>query len=228
MTPAQVLQVLREGNQRFRTGQTLTRDFHRQVLATASGQHPLAVVLSCIDSRTPVELVLDLGLGDVFSVRIAGNVARSKEFGSMEYGCAIAGAKLILVMGHTQCGAVTTAVHLACSSENITQATGCRHLEPIMEEIQQSIDKPLCEKMERLSPEDQKRFVNEVAERNVLRVVERVVQESPTLERLVRQNRLAVVGAMYDVATGEIRFLADKAIGLKASELQHERIVQTV
>lgn len=224
MTPAQVLKIFRDGNQRFREGRPLIRSFNRQVLATASGQHPLAVVLSCIDSRTPVELILDLGLGDVFSVRIAGNVARSKVFGSMEYGCAVAGAKLILVLGHTQCGAVTTAVHLACSSESAEQATGCRHLEPIMEEIQQSIDKPLCEKLELLSAEEQKRFINQVAERNVLRVVERVTAASPTLERLVRLNRVAIVGAMYDVATGEIRFLMEHAIGLKPSECPPELV----
>lgn len=215
MTPAQVLQVLRDGNERFRTGHTLTRDYSRQVLATSAGQHPLAVVLSCIDSRTPAELILDLGLGDIFSVRIAGNVARSKEFGSMEFGCAVAGAKLIVVMGHTQCGAVTTAVNLACSAKSVEEATGCQHLQPILDEIQQSIDKQQCERLDYLPSEEKIRLINQVAERNVLRTVRRAARESRTLMRLVQQGRLAIVGAMYDVRTGQIRFLLEHAIGLE-------------
>ena len=117
LTAAQVLEILLKGNERFRTDQRLTRKLGRQIIdATAKGQHPLAVVLSCIDSRTPAELILDLGLGDIFSVRIAGNVISQNVLGSLEFGCAVAGAKLILVMGHTRCGAVTAAVELACSS----------------------------------------------------------------------------------------------------------------
>ena len=112
LTPQQVLQILKDGHERFRTGRRLTRDLGRQVNATADGQHPLAVVLSCIDSRTPAELIFDLGMGDIFSVRIAGNVTSRKVLASVEYGCAVAGAKLILVMGHTRCGAVTAAVNL--------------------------------------------------------------------------------------------------------------------
>jgi carbonic anhydrase/SulP family sulfate permease len=110
LTPPQVLHILKDGHERFRTGRRLTRDLVRQVRATAEGQHPLAVVLSCIDSRTPAELIFDLGMGDIFSVRIAGNVTSRKVLASAEYGCAVARAKLIVVMGHTRCGAVTTAV----------------------------------------------------------------------------------------------------------------------
>src|SRR5690606_29573540 len=105
LTPEQVLQILRDGNERFRTGQRLTRDLVRQVSATALGQSPMAVVLSCIDSRTPTELIFDLGIGDVFSIRIAGNVAQDKVLGSMEFGTKVAGAKVVLVLGHTSCGA---------------------------------------------------------------------------------------------------------------------------
>ncbi|MEK6262449.1 MAG: SulP family inorganic anion transporter, partial [Planctomycetota bacterium] len=121
LTPEQVLRIFKDGNERFRTGQRLTRDLGRQINATADAQYPLAVVLSCIDSRTPTEMIFDLGLGDIFSVRIAGNITSAKVLGSLEYSCAVAGAKLILVMGHTQCGAVTTAVNFACSHETASQ-----------------------------------------------------------------------------------------------------------
>ena len=142
LTPEQVLQILKEGHERFRTGRRLTRDLGRQVNATAAGQHPLAVVLSCIDSRTPAELIFDLGMGDIFSVRIAGNISSRKVLGSMEYGCAVAGAKLILVMGHTRCGAVTAAVNFASTEGSAAEATGCQHLDPIVHDIQQAIDPP--------------------------------------------------------------------------------------
>src|SRR5262249_6633059 len=118
------------------TGHRLTRDYSRQLTTTALGQHPLAVVLSCIDSRTPAELIFDLGMGDIFSVRIAGNVASRKVLGSIEYGCAVAGAELIPVMGHTRCGAVSAAVDLACSPGTVAEATGCAHLEHVLHEIQ--------------------------------------------------------------------------------------------
>ena len=149
LTSAQVLKILQEGNERFRTGKRLTRDLERQLQATALGQHPLAVLLSCIDSRTPSELIFDLGLGDIFSIRIAGNIISQKVLGSMEYGCAVAGAKLIVVVGHTQCGAVTAAVKLAGSQANAEQATGCQHLQPIIREIQSAIDVPSCQNFDR-------------------------------------------------------------------------------
>lgn len=204
LTSAEVLRILLEGNERFRTGKRLTRDLGQQLHATAHGQHPLAVVLSCIDSRTPAELIFDLGLGDIFSVRIAGAVTSPKVLGSMEYGCAVAGAKLILVVGHTRCGAVTAAVDLACSTENTEKATGCQHLEPIVRAIQQSIDLPACEQMRHASAADKMAFVDTVAWQNVQRVVREIVEESHTISRLVSESRVAVVGAMYDINTGKV------------------------
>src|SRR4029077_18963214 len=171
LTPEQVQYILKEGNKRFRTGQRLTRDLGRQVNATAEAQHPLAVVLSCIDSRTPSELIFDLGLGDIFSVRIAGNIASRKVLGSIEYGCAVAGAKLILVMGHTRCGAVSAAVDLACSSGTVAEVTGCAHLEHIVHEIQQLTDPLECQGVQQLPPSEKGAFVNAVACRNVAHVV---------------------------------------------------------
>jgi MFS superfamily sulfate permease-like transporter len=212
MTPAQVVEVLRQGNQRFHEGRRLDRDLARQVGATARGQHPLAVVLSCIDSRTPAELVFDTGLGDVFSVRVAGNVLSPKVLGSMEYGTAVAGARLIVVMGHTRCGAVTAAVDLV-GTKDAAAATGCQHLDPILIDIQRSVDREAAAQAASLSPERKREFVDDVARRNVLSVVRRIVDESNTIRRLVEEGRIAVVGTLYDIGTGKMDFMLDEAIG---------------
>ena len=209
VTPPQVLQILKDGHERFRTGRRLSRDLARQVSATADGQHPLAVVLSCIDSRTPTELIFDLGVGDVFSIRIAGNITSRKVLASAEYGCAVVGAKLILVMGHTRCGAVTAAVKLICGNLTAAEATGCHHLDHIVNDIQQATELDACRGAEQLPAAEKELFVDAVARRNVTRVVERMRTESPTLDGLVREGRIAIVGAMYDVATGEIEFLME-------------------
>lgn len=217
LTPEQVLQILREGNERFRTGRRLTRDLERQLQATAVGQHPLAVVLSCIDSRTPSELIFDLGLGDIFSIRIAGNITSPKVLGSMEYGCAVAGAKLIVVIGHTQCGAVTAAVNLAGSSETAEQATGCQHLEPIINEIQLAIGPQGGQHFRTQSEQERTEFIDAVARRNVALSVELIMQQSRTINRLVSEGRLVVVGAMYDVVTGKIDFFTHEAVVTQAA-----------
>ena len=209
LTPQQVLQILKDGHSRFRTGRRLTRDLVRQVDATAQGQHPLAVVLSCIDSRVPAELIFDLGVGDIFSVRIAGNFTSRKVLASMEFGCAVAGAKLVLVMGHTRCGAVATAVNLIGSTRTAAEATGCQHLDHIVHDIQQSADPVACRGAKKLPAAEKQSFVDAVTRRNVLRVVERMREQSRTLDGLVRERRIAIVGAMYDVVTGEIEFLVD-------------------
>lgn len=213
LTPAQVLQILREGNDRFLTGKRLTRDLGRQLNATAIGQHPLAVILSCIDSRTPSELILDLGLGDIFSIRIAGNVTSPKVLGSIEYGVAVAGAKLVVVIGHTQCGAVTAAVNLDGSNESVELATGCQHLQPIVEEIQKAIDPQTRQQFEDAPESRRSDLVDAVACRNVSHTVYCILRQSRTINQLVQEGRLAVVGAMYDVSTGRITFLPEDAAG---------------
>jgi carbonic anhydrase len=208
VTPAQVLDILKSGHERFRTGQQLTRDFGRQVTATADGEHPLAVVLSCVDARTPAELIFDVGMGDIFSVRIAGTVTSRKVLGSVEYGCAIAGAKLIVVMGHTRCGAVSTAVDVVCVEADPAAATGSGNLGMIVEDLRKSIDPAACAGFERRSAEEKIAFVDKVSRQNVARVVGSILTESPTLADLFRAERIAVVGAMYDVATGNLEFLS--------------------
>lgn len=207
VTPEQVLQILKDGHERFRSGRRLTRDLGRQVNATADGQHPLAVVLSCIDSRTPTELIFDMGVGDIFSVRIAGNVTSRKVLGSIEYACAVSGAKLILVMGHTRCGAVTAAVDLISMGCSAAEATGCGHLDQVIQAIEPSIDRNGCANLEGLQKDEKEAFVNDAARRNVLRVVESLRQESRTLDQLVQNGRIAILGAMYDVASGDLELL---------------------
>lgn len=215
VTPAQVLAILAEGNERFRTGRRLTRDLGRQVGATAAGQHPLAAILSCIDSRTPAELIFDLGVGDVFSVRLAGNVTSRKAIGSIEYACAVAGAKLVVVIGHTRCGAVGAAVDLAAEGKTALEATGCEHIDDVVSDVQQVVDRAQCHAAVRLPAADKARFVDGVARQNVARGVRELLAQSRTLARLVKEGRVAVVGAMYDVATGAIEFLPPAEIGVE-------------
>ena len=206
-TPTAVLQLLIDGNERFRTDQRISRDLSRQMAGAAAGQHPLAVVLSCIDSRTPTELIFDLGLGDIFTVRIAGNVAREKVLGSLEYACAVAGAKLILVLGHKQCGAVKAAVDLFAAGQTAREATGCQNLDLLISELQKSILVTDPERVKEMTDGEREEFNQTVANRNVLRTLGHIRLESDTLQRLEADGTIAVVGAMYDVATGEVEFL---------------------
>jgi carbonic anhydrase/SulP family sulfate permease len=209
LTPDKVLQIFKDGNKRFRSGQRLTRDLVRQVSATSRGQTPMAVVLSCIDSRTPAELIFDMGIGDIFSVRIAGNVAREKVLGSIEYSTCVAGAKLILVLGHTMCGAVRTAVELARQDQTAEEATGCKHIDVLINDIQQAIDPNIPMPV----PDDPKTpvrdsYVDDVARRNVQRTMAIIRQRSEAVNRMILEGKLAVVGGVYDVRTGEVTFFA--------------------
>ncbi len=206
LTPAHVLKVLKDGNERFLSGRRLSRDLGRQVLATAAGQHPLAVLLTCIDSRSPAELLFDLGLGDVFVIRIAGNVSGTKIFGSMEYATAVAGAKLVVVLGHTKCGAVRAAVELTASGQD--NPINLKHLAPVLDQVRMSA-LPLITDYGTLTPDEQQRRVDEVARQNVLKTVKDVTETSDTLRRLVDDGSIAVVGAMYDVSTGRVEFFTD-------------------
>ncbi len=208
-TPVQILEILREGNRRFLSGKRLVRDLGRQLSATSSGQHPLAVILTCIDSRSPAELIFDTGLGDIFTIRIAGNVVRAKVLGSMEYACAVAGAKLILVMGHTKCGAVNASVELTCSGKSVEEATGCQHLEHIVHEIAKSIDPKTFHQVMQMTPDERSKYSDEVARKNVLHAVALIPRNSSTIRKLIDEKRIAIVGAMYDVTTGSIEFLPE-------------------
>ena len=211
LTPERVLQFLKEGNERFVTGRRLTRDLSRQVDATAAAQYPMAVVLSCIDSRSPVELIFDMGVGDAFVIRIAGNVAKEKVLGSMEFACALAGSRLVLVMGHTSCGAVKAAVELFETGNTASKATGCEHLDSLVNEIQRSIEPGTKPHGEWVTLETKRIFVDDVATRNVIRTIAGIRSASRTLRELEQAGKIAILGAMYDIKTGKVTFLDEKA-----------------
>ncbi|WP_395745920.1 bifunctional SulP family inorganic anion transporter/carbonic anhydrase [Prosthecobacter sp.] len=211
LTPERVLEIFKEGNERFREGRQIKRDIGRLVDATSAGQFPMAVVLSCIDSRTPAELIFDLSLGDVFSVRIAGNIAPEKVLGSMEYSCAVAGAKMILVMGHTSCGAVNAAVDLITSQKTVAEATGCANLDSLIAEIQQSVDLTTYKKDGSWLPGEKAAYSNEVSRRNVLRTMRMIMERSSTLAKLIEDGRVVLVGALYDIQTGMVSFFQTPA-----------------
>jgi MFS superfamily sulfate permease-like transporter len=206
LTPKVALEILRAGNERFCSGHRIERDLTLQRNATADGQFPMAVIFSCIDSRTPVEMVFDLGLGDVFSVRIAGNIARDKVLGSMEYSCAVAGAKLLLVMGHSSCGAVGAAINLFGSEKSVQEATGCGNLDGLISELQKAVEPHEALAARSWQPAQRAAYSDTVAKRNVLRTVRTIREKSRTLDTMVREQRLAIVAAFQDVKTGKVTF----------------------
>ncbi len=211
VSPEQVLDILKEGNRRFRTGTQLTRDFGRQVDATAGGQAPLAAVLSCIDSRVPVELVFDLGIGDVFSTRVAGNIIGTKSLASLEYAVCVANVKLVVVLGHTRCGAVTSSVQMIGQNKDICEATGCAHLNSIVEEVEHAVDRADCARAVTKDGDEFEEFVDSVAAENARRTVDEIVNRSEAIRKRVDAEQVLVVPAMYDVRSGEIRFLDEDA-----------------
>ena len=220
ISPQQVLEILRDGNHRFCAGERLSRDLDRQVGATSHGQHPLAVVLGCIDSRVPSELVFDLGIGDIFSVRVAGNVIGTKSLGSIEYGVAIAGVKLILVMGHTRCGAVTSAIQILSANQNVEQATGCQNLQAIINELQHCVTESELRSFAELTEKAREAFIDEIAIRNVFRIVQEVTARSEVIRNAAADGRILIAGALYDVRTGTIEFLLEDPQGQNRFAIQ--------
>lgn len=206
LTPGRVLQLLQEGNERFLGSRPLTRDQNRLVEATSAGQFPMAAVLGCIDSRAPAEVVFDLGLGDIFSARVAGNIATAELLGSLEYACAVVGSKLVVVLGHTSCGAVNAAVDLLAAAKKASEATPCGNLDGLVTEIQQSIDPATLKKPDQWAPGEKAAYTNEVSRYNVMRTIRMIRERSATLDKLVHEGRIAIVGALYDVGSGRVDF----------------------
>jgi carbonic anhydrase len=197
ISPAKALELLKEGNQRFTTKQQVERDLNLQVEQTSTGQFPFATVLSCIDSRVPAELVFDQGIGDIFSVRIAGNFVNADILGSMEFASKLAGTKLILVLGHTACGAVKG----ACDHAELGNLTG------MLENIAPAVDAIIepTSAAERTSANID--FVNAVGTKNVKMTIDRIREESPVLAEMEQAGEIQIVGGMYDIATGKVNFL---------------------
>lgn len=207
MTPVQALKILETGNERFRTGKRLTRDLNRQVAATADAQHPFVAVLSCIDSRVPAEIVFDMGIGEMFSVRVAGNVIGENMLASLEYAAVVSGVKVLVVLGHKHCGAINASVKLLADGADVFQSTGCPHLPVIVDQIAPNTNVNELQRFKSLSDDGKDSFADEIAQRNVLRVVERIKELSPPICSAIVSERLQIVGAIYDVDDGRVLFL---------------------
>jgi carbonic anhydrase len=194
MTPEQALQELRDGNARFVAGKLIAKNLPAQVKATASGQYPFAVVLSCLDSRQPIEIVLDQGIGDIFSARVAGNVLNDDILGSMEFACKVSGAKLIAVIGHSNCGAIKGAI----DDVELGSLTGLlTKIKPAMEAVPADVQPRTSKNYS---------FVDAVAEENVRLVMKEIPERSPILREMIDKGEIKLVGGMYDLSTGKVQF----------------------
>lgn len=191
LTPTQVLDILQQGNEHFINNLEANRNLLEQINDTQQGQFPIAIILSCMDSRTSVELIFDMGLGDVFSTRIAGNIVNDDILGSMEYACKIAGSKLIVVLGHTHCGAIKG----ACADVKLDHLTG------LLDKIQPAVTAVTHE-----GKHSTEELVQKVAEKNVLLTVEQIRARSMVLEALIQSGDIGIIGGMYDVETGRVEF----------------------
>ncbi len=194
-TPAQVLDWLQRGNERFASGKTERRDMLHDQRVTAAGQYPRAVILSCIDSRAPAEFIFNTGIGNLFNARIAGNIANPNLVGSMEFACKVSGAKLVVVMGHTSCGAIKG----ACDRVQLGNLTA------LLEKIQPAVEAVRDVPGERNSKNTS--FVEAVAEANVRLAVQRIRELSPILRGMEAEGAINVVGCIYNLETGRVRFL---------------------
>lgn len=194
MTPSQALEKLESGNERFATGKSVRHNYLDAVHQTAGGQYPFAVVLSCIDSRTSSEIIFDENLGDIFNIRIAGNTINTDVLGSMEFACKVAGAKLILVEGHSKCGAVKG----ACDHVQLGNLTN------LINEISPAVDSIQNIPGERNSKNDA--FVEAVSKENVLLDIKEIRERSPILREMESKGQIKIVGAMYDLKTGKVYF----------------------
>jgi len=210
ITPVMALDLLKDGNKRFINNLKFNRNLLQQANETSDGQHPFAVILSCIDSRTSAELIFDQGLGDVFSIRIAGNIINEDILGSMEFGCKVAGAKIIVVLGHTKCGAVKGA---------------CDHIEmgnltALLTKIRPAVDDELTTIEDRNS--SNANFVEKVATINVKRTVKAIMERSPILKEMIENGEIGIVGGTHDITTGLATFHTETMI--VNSQLVNERI----
>ncbi len=197
ITPRKALDILKEGNKRFVNNLKLHRDLLEQVNDTRDGQWPFATILSCIDSRTSAELIFDQGLGDVFSVRIAGNIVNTDILGSMEFACKVAGSKLIVVLGHSKCGAVKG----ACDHVEMGNLT------ELLSKIQPAVYEEKVTDSNRNASNSV--FVENVAQINVKRNVKNIIERSYILEQMIENGEIGIVGAMHNIETGEVEFYND-------------------
>jgi carbonic anhydrase len=197
ITPVMALDLLKEGNKRFISNLKLNRNLLQQANETSDGQHPFAVILSCIDSRTSAELIFDQGLGDVFSVRIAGNIVNEDILGSMEFGCKVAGSKIIVVLGHTKCGAIKG----ACDHVEMGNLTALlSKITPAVENEIQTLENRNA---------NNSVFVENVAAINVKQTVNAIMERSPILNEMINNGQIGIIGGMHNISTGEVTFYSD-------------------
>ncbi|MEM9647095.1 MAG: carbonic anhydrase family protein [Bacteroidota bacterium] len=197
LTPNAAWELLKEGNKRFVEKQQADRDLLGQVEQTATGQYPFATILSCIDSRVSAELIYDQGVGDIFSARVAGNIVNADILGSMEFACKLAGTKIIVVLGHTSCGAVKGACDDA-KMGNLTELLS--KIRPAVQAVAEPTDAA-----ERTSKNLE--FVNSVAEKNVHMTIDNIRVQSPVLKEMEDNGEILIVGGMYDISTGKIHYM---------------------
>ncbi|MFV8328194.1 carbonic anhydrase family protein [Flavobacterium sp. ZS1P14] len=200
ITPTMAIEILKEGNKRFVNNLKVNRNLLQQANETSDGQHPFAVILSCIDSRTSAELIFDQGLGDVFSVRIAGNIINEDILGSMEFACKVAGSKIIVVLGHTKCGAIKG----ACDHVEMGNLTA------LLSKIQPAVYDEKTETENRSSSNGE--FVEKVATINVKRTVHAIMERSPILKEMIGKGEIGIVGGTHDITTGLVTFYDDTMI----------------
>jgi carbonic anhydrase len=191
ITPTAALQMLIDGNVRFVQNKMIQRDLKEQIADTSEGQFPFAAILSCIDSRVPAEIVFDQGIGDVFSARVAGNIVNEDVLGSIEYACKVAGSKIVVVMGHTKCGAVTA----ACNNVELGNITA------LLSKIKPAVKKYST------GVEMDEETIERVAVQNVLFSIEAMKSDSPILAEMVESNEILIVGAIYNVSNGQVKFI---------------------
>lgn len=195
ITAKSALELLKEGNQRFVLKKMKKRNLPKEVNVASTGQKPMAVVLNCIDSRVPAELIFDQGIGDIFNARVAGNIVNDDIIGSMEFSCKLAGSKLIVVLGHTSCGAVKG----ACDHVKLGNLTGLlKKIEPAIDSI------PTAYGDDRTSANPE--FVDTVAKKNVELTMENIAKQSPVLNEMIENKEIVLIGAMYDISTGLVSF----------------------
>ena len=212
--PGLAIELLKEGNKRFVNNLKVNRNLLQQANETSDGQHPFAVILSCIDSRTSAELIFDQGLGDIFSVRIAGNIINEDILGSMEFGCKVAGAKIIVVLGHTKCGAVKG----ACDHVEMGNLTA------LLTKIRPAVDDENTVKENRNSGNDE--FVEKVSTINVKRTVHAIMERSTILKEMIDAGQIGIVGGTHDITTGEVTFYEDSLIINHPKEGNHQPAYQ--
>ncbi len=200
ITPTEAIEILKKGNERFVNNLKMNRNLLQQVNETSYGQHPFAVVLSCIDSRTSAELIFDQGLGDVFSVRIAGNIQNPDILGSIEFSCKVAGAKVVVVLGHTKCGAVKG----ACDNVKMGNLT------TLLEKIKPAVDSETSVTSDRNANNSE--FVEKVASLNVRITKKQILKNSPILKEMIEKGEIVLAGGMYDVETGIVDFYDDEIV----------------